>query len=178
MSILVYEHLSSEAVYIASSLLVTRSWVDVGFGVRLGQKKGDAPHARQAQGPPKWQRQQARDASAPRAMMASSIPIPPALKRLFDAFPLRAYPPNALPARCRPPTSSSPPRPLLHIYTTPQAAAAGLPSGDPLCLQWQVTALLLLHYLNIIAMCIYTIPYRSQLTGEKMNIDILATLRN
>ncbi|KAL7276014.1 hypothetical protein RUND412_001009 [Rhizina undulata] len=63
----------------------------------------------------------------------STFSIPPALKKLFDSFPLLTYPANALPARCPRPSST----PKLYTFTAPSAAARGDPSFNPTCLKWQ-----------------------------------------
>jgi metaxin len=60
--------------------------------------------------------------------------LPAPVKRIFDIFPLKTYPPNGLPHR-------SPKRRtdiLLHIFTTTEGAYNSAPSFNPACLKWQV----------------------------------------
>ncbi|KAI5793085.1 hypothetical protein EDC01DRAFT_83208 [Geopyxis carbonaria] len=59
--------------------------------------------------------------------------IPPAIRRIFDSFPLIEYPPNNLPASCAKPAAI----PTLYVFNTPEDAACGRPSFNPGCLKWQ-----------------------------------------
>lgn len=59
---------------------------------------------------------------------------PQSVKRLFDRFPLRTYPPNELPQR----TATSRAQHTLYIFTTAEGAKVGAPSFNPGCLKWQV----------------------------------------
>jgi metaxin len=66
--------------------------------------------------------------------------IPRPIKRIFDAFPLHVYPPNARPAqRQRAPRRGA--GHVLFLWTTPEDAEAGRASFNPGCLKWQVRRL-------------------------------------
>ena len=60
---------------------------------------------------------------------------PPLIRRLFDKFPLRAYPVNELPQRL--PQNRD--KHTLWIFTTNEGAKLGAPSFNPGCLKWQVS---------------------------------------
>ncbi|TPX15775.1 uncharacterized protein E0L32_000109 [Thyridium curvatum] len=70
-------------------------------------------------------------------------PVPAPLQRLFDLFPLRTLPANALPAAaslsffssCSSPSPDE--GPALFVFTTDDAARRGAPSFNPSCLKWQ-----------------------------------------
>lgn len=59
---------------------------------------------------------------------------PEPIKRLFNQFPLRTYPPNELPLRKSPDRTQH----NLYIFATDNVAKLGLPSFNPGCLKWQV----------------------------------------
>jgi metaxin len=63
----------------------------------------------------------------------SIFSVPPAVKRLFDRFPLQTYPAAPLPARSPKKRSQH----VLYIFTTEEGASSGLPSFNPGCLKWQ-----------------------------------------
>ena len=78
----------------------------------------------------------AKDAVRPgQAQQRSFFHIPPALKRVFDQFPLVAYAPNELPLRA---SRREKDEHVLYVFTTDQHAARGRPSFNPACLRWQV----------------------------------------
>jgi metaxin len=60
--------------------------------------------------------------------------LPALVKRIFDNFPLKTYPPNELPRR----SPQIRDEVLLHIFTTKEAASNNAPSFNPTCLKWQV----------------------------------------
>lgn len=60
---------------------------------------------------------------------------PPAIKRLFDKFPLQTHSVNELPWR----TAEHRDRHALYIFTTKKGAENGAPSFNPGCLKWQVS---------------------------------------
>lgn len=60
--------------------------------------------------------------------------LPAPVKRIFDKFPLKTYPPNDLPRRSLRLQDAN----VLHIFTTKQGAVIGAPSFNPACLKWQV----------------------------------------
>lgn len=66
---------------------------------------------------------------------------PSSIKRLFDKFPLRTYPPNELPQR----DTRDATQHLLYIFTTAEGARLGSPSYNPGCLKWQVSLKALRH---------------------------------
>ena len=60
---------------------------------------------------------------------------PSSIKRLFNNFPLRTYPPNELPQR----ETRDGTQHRLYIFTTPEEADSGSPSYNPSCLKWQAS---------------------------------------
>jgi metaxin len=67
----------------------------------------------------------------------SIFSVPRPIKRVFDAFPLHVYPPNARPAqRQRGPRRGG--GHALFLWTTPEDAEARRASFNPGCLKWQV----------------------------------------
>lgn len=60
--------------------------------------------------------------------------LPTPVKRIFDKFPLKKYPPNDLP--CRSPRRQD--ANILHVFNTPERASRNEASFNPACLQWQV----------------------------------------
>jgi metaxin len=60
------------------------------------------------------------------------LPVP--IKRIFDKFPLKTYPPNELPHRSPKIRNDI----LLHVFTTREGAFNNAPSFNPTCLKWQV----------------------------------------
>ena len=62
------------------------------------------------------------------------LSIPPAIKSLFDKFPVVTYAANELPQRA-PKTSRIP---ALYVFGAEDDVAAGKPSFNPSCLKWQV----------------------------------------
>lgn len=60
---------------------------------------------------------------------------PSSIKRLFDKFPLRTYPPNELPQR----DTRNATQHLLYIFATAEGARLGSPSYNPSCLKWQAS---------------------------------------
>lgn len=71
----------------------------------------------------------------PPAPKRSVFDIPPALKRIFDRFPLVTYAENERPLR-------APQRPrdghVLYVFATVEGASKGRASFNPACLKWQV----------------------------------------
>ena len=59
---------------------------------------------------------------------------PAPIKRLFDKFPLRTYPPNELPQRRESVSTEH----ILYVFATEEGAKEGRPSFNPSCLKWQV----------------------------------------
>lgn len=66
----------------------------------------------------------------------SVFTIPSPIRRLFNHFPLRTTPSNALPARCA--IAASDGAPILFVFTDEEGARRGGPSFNPACLKWQV----------------------------------------
>jgi metaxin len=62
------------------------------------------------------------------------LSIPPAIKTLFDKFPIVTYATNELPQRAPKPSRI----PNLYVFSTDEDVAAGKPSFNPSCLKWQV----------------------------------------
>ena len=76
-----------------------------------------------------------RRRDSPPSAQWSFFTVPPAVKRLFDRFPIRTYPANDLPVR----SPSHRNRNVLYIFTTAQGETTGAPSFNPGCLRWQVS---------------------------------------
>lgn len=66
----------------------------------------------------------------------SSVPTP--IKRVFDQFPRKTYPPNPVPRRAD--AGNDPRVNRLYVFTDAQGAAEGAPSFNPQCLKWQVAS--------------------------------------
>lgn len=66
---------------------------------------------------------------------SSWFDVPPALKRIFDKFPLVTYDENELPLRA---SSRRREEHVLYVFATEEDARAGRPSFNPQCLRWQV----------------------------------------
>lgn len=64
----------------------------------------------------------------------SIFAVPPALKRIFDRFPLVVYDENSAPLRAPKRRSGN----TLHVFATEDDARKGRPSYNPACLKWQV----------------------------------------
>lgn len=62
-----------------------------------------------------------------------SVPAP--IKRIFDRFPVIAYPPNDLPGSS---SHGDPDRNRLYVFIDAAGAKRGAPSFNPQCLRWQV----------------------------------------
>ena len=78
----------------------------------------------------------APEPAAPPARNIFAIPSP--LRRLFNRFPLRTAPANALPARCAVANANADETPILFVFTDEEGARDGSPSFNPACLKWQV----------------------------------------
>ena len=77
-----------------------------------------------------------KDVSRPvRAQKRSFFEIPPALRRIFDRYPLVTYAENELPLRG---PSRTRDEHVLYIFAAPEDAQKGRPSYNPGCLKWQV----------------------------------------
>lgn len=88
----------------------------------------------------------------------SIFSVPPALKRVFDKFPLITYPENELPIRA--PDGRD--RHVLHVFTTPEDAKQGKPSFNPACLRWQVG-----QYGKIRQQTSYLVPLSRHIYGSR-----------
>jgi hypothetical protein len=70
-------------------------------------------------------------------MPESIFSVPRPIKHVFDAFPLRVYPPNPRPTQ-RQALRRGEGRHALFLWTTPEDADEGRASFNPACLKWQV----------------------------------------
>lgn len=70
-----------------------------------------------------------------KAQSRSLFEIPPALKRIFDKFPLVTYDENELPLRA---SNRRRDEHVLYIFATDEDARKGRPSFNPACVRWQV----------------------------------------
>lgn len=101
------------------ALTITSPW--------MAMPAGDPPPARPA----------SKDAKPVSSKQARSFfEIPPALKRIFDRFPLVTYAENELPLRA--PSRESDEH-VLYIFSTAEDVKNGRPSFNPACLKWQVS---------------------------------------
>ncbi|KMP03004.1 hypothetical protein DIZ76_012746 [Coccidioides immitis] len=60
-----------------------------------------------------------------------SVPAP--IKRVFDKFPLKTYPANAIPSRSLPDSSEH----RLYVFSNARGCKQSAPSHNPQCLKWQ-----------------------------------------
>ncbi|QIW96489.1 hypothetical protein AMS68_002007 [Peltaster fructicola] len=73
------------------------------------------------------------DKSKAQSPKRSYFAVPPALKRVFDKFPLTTYTSNELPVSLHRPADKH----VLYVFTTAESADKNAPSFNPSCLKWQ-----------------------------------------
>ncbi|EME87767.1 uncharacterized protein MYCFIDRAFT_28422 [Pseudocercospora fijiensis CIRAD86] len=72
-------------------------------------------------------------APTPSSAKRSIFALPTSIKRVFDTFPLREFPANALPIRAPRHREEH----VLHVFATDEGAKLSKPSFNPGCLKWQ-----------------------------------------